>query len=144
MNMKTTTQNAYLGYFASLLPALVIAVAGSSFVTSVVMVKLGMTGSPHLDERLTAAIFLGLCFANPVGVWMRDSSIRAMVLRCFAGMIAGVLIYQTALLPLAGEGLARFALLFTGVIGLPVLMLNDWVAERFAKAPVATQTKSRA
>lgn len=133
MNTETTTPKVYIGYFAALLPALIIAVSAAALVTTTLMPRLGLEASPQLAARLTAAIFVGLCLANPVGVWLRDSSIKLMVLRLFVGMMAGVVLYQSALLPLAGEGVMRFALLFAGAAGVPILMAIDWMADRFGK-----------
>lgn len=132
MTNKELNQQVYLGYFASLLPALFLAVTCADMTIRIMTDILSMTPSAHLQPRLSAAVFAGLCLANPVSVWLHDSSAKLLALRALAGMAIGALAYDFVLFPLLGDGVLRFALLLIGAMGVPFLVMYDFFAAKRA------------
>lgn len=127
MTNENLNQQVYLGYFTSLLPALLLAVTCADVTVQLAIEAFSLEPSATLQSRLSTAIFIGLCLGNPVAVWLRDGSALWMAMRVLAGMAIGAVANDFLLLPLVGDGLLRFALLSLGALGVPILMLSDWV-----------------
>ncbi len=126
------THEPFAGYFASVAFALIISgwLAGAifQFLTGFLALPL----SAEWRVNLGAAIFLGLSFANPVGVATVKSSLRRAVLRFSAGCVAGLLTQVSLFTPLAGERLSTYLFLVLSALMVPLVVTTGWVREQLA------------
>ena len=120
-----TDQNVYIGYFATVFLALMVA---NGLSDGLVQTGWAARYVPALmaDPNVTTAmIFFGICFANPAAILIVGSKVGRSLVWLGFGLGFGALYQQFVITPFVGEALARFALLFTAAAGIPVMMARD-------------------
>ena len=125
MSPELEKQQVYLGYFATILLALVLAGALADF--AVDAINPNSETSAAYASRLVAAIFFAICFANPAAWLIYRSPFRFVVVRAMLGFAFGIAIDRWLIDPYVGEGLARFILILIAACGLPIMFAGDFV-----------------
>ena len=122
---NTNEHQILLGYFATTLLALMLANGVSDAVVAMPFVTSAEGEGSDFGHILTAVLFFGLCFANPVGIFIRKSKWLAAVPWFLAGAIFGYVFQLDVVAPYFGDALARFALLFAAALGVPAMILRQ-------------------
>lgn len=125
---KQDDQQVYLGYFATILVALI----ASTVVGRALAPILAAMGGDGLDMQglaatLSTGLFFAICVANPVGYVIRRHPLRFLPLRAVLGFAAGIAIHITVIEPYVGVGLTRITLLLIASAGVPAMVLRDGV-----------------
>ena len=132
MTREQLNQQVYLGYFATLMLALLMSASAASSLAPWLIMRFAEFDHPRIEGQLTSGLFFAICFANPVGVWIKNSSAKRMVARAIVGMVFGGALHCLVLEPMVGDALLRFSLLLVGALGVPVLMgFDKWCQYRY-------------
>lgn len=127
MTREQLNEQVYLGYFATLMLALLLSASAASSLAPWLSMRFAEFDHHGVEGQVTSAIFFAICFANPIGVWIRASSAKSMMLRAAVGLILGGQLHCYVLEPIVGDPLLRFSLLLIGSLGVPVLMALDFI-----------------
>lgn len=140
MSPDQENQQIYLGYFATILPALMVAVTVASWIAPLMAAPVADADGNALYQLLSAGFFLALCVANPVGYVIRPRRLAFLPMRLVAGFGLGAALHVLLIAPFVGEGLARIVMILIAALGVPVMIARDrlggWLASRGAGSAV--------
>ena len=125
MTKEQENQQICLGYFATIMLALLAATWAGGFAASVLA---NVAEIPDIEPPrgvITSAMFFAVCFANPVAHAFGRLPMRALCLRASFGLVFGAALQFWFIEPFVGDALSRFALLFVGALGVPLMILRD-------------------
>jgi len=124
---QTRTDDAFAGYFASVILALII----SSRLAGVLVEQIAAFSDNSLSAswhaNMTAGLFLGIVAANPFNALSSGSAIWWVCLKLGAGFVMGLLIQIWVFTPFTGDGMSNYLFLLLASLGIPAMMLKGWV-----------------
>jgi len=118
------TRDPIVGYFASV----VVAFLASGWIAGLIFELVAENSNYFSPEgwraNIAAGLFMGIVFANPVGVVIARTSIVGSVLRLIIGIGVGMAAQVAIIAPFAGDGMSPFLFLMLAVLALPVLLFT--------------------
>ncbi len=113
----------FVGYFASIVLALVISNFMAAFMIGQLSELLKADISYAWQVNLAAGLFLGISALNPVGELIGRTSLRRAVIRFVVGFSIGLITQFAVFTPMAGEAMSRFLFLLIVAIALPLSII---------------------
>ena len=124
-----TSPDLFSGYFASILLALLVSHLLSGLTITQIAPWFNLENEMAWSHNLAAGFFVGLVFADPVGVLLSRKPVFRALGKLVFGFVVGVLLQAAVVMPIAGEGMARFVFLIFMMVLLPfVFWLNNLTA----------------
>ena len=135
--MRTTTSQDHilLGYFATILVALMVADRIGEWAGGLGLLAPVAVLGPTPTALVTSMIFFAICVLNPAAAILNGANLRVLGLRFLTGLAFGAALQLAVITPFVGEALARFAMLFVAALGVPFIMA--WTAYKARKTESA-------
>ncbi len=118
------TRDPIVGYFASV----VVAFLASGWIAGLIFEFVAENSIYFSPEgwraSIAAGLFMGIVFANPVGVFIAKTSIVGSALRLIMGIGVGMAAQVAIIAPFAGDGMSHFLILMLAVLAVPALLFT--------------------
>ncbi len=120
-------QQIYLGYFATILLALIVAAFAGQASAPWIADFFAFDDVHRTSNYLTSALFFAASAANPVGFVLQDRNPAFLAVRVGLGIVFGLAVHHYLFEPIVGEALTRLAQLLIASLAVPVMILRDHV-----------------
>ena len=138
---KSPARDPFFGYFASV----AIALFASAWIAGLIFAPVAELSKHFPPEgwraNIAAGLFMGIIFANPVGVLIAKTSIIRSALRLVLGIVVGMITQITIVAPFAGDGMSHFLFFILAVLAVPAFLLLRQVLN-FLFGPEMTPTEA--
>ncbi len=126
-------RDPFTGYFVSVAIALLISGWLGGLMRDQLSALLASPMAPAWRVNFGAGIFLGISFANPVGVAAVGLSARRAALRFSIGFVVGLLTQVALFTPIAGAQMSTYLFLLLAAMVVPLVVTTDWVRRHMAR-----------
>ena len=142
MRATTSQDHILLGYFATILVALMVADRIGEWADGLNLLAPVVALGPTPTALATSMMFFAICVLNPAAAILNGANLRGLGLRFLTGLTFGAALQLAVITPFVGEALARFAMLFVAALGVPVIMV--WTAFKTRQATISTDVPNSA
>ncbi len=126
-------RDPFTGYFVSVALALLVSGWLGEVMQHQLSRLLANPMAPEWGVNFGAGIFLGISFANPVGVAAIGISARRAALRFSIGFVVGLLTQVALFTPIAGVRMSTYLFLLLAAMVVPLVMTTDRVRRYMAR-----------
>ncbi len=109
------------GFFASVVLALLACTWGASGVLWV-LGQVGLPAPATLGHDISAALFVALLIADPIGTFLNKTPPKRMLYRAVCGFLFGWVFQHFFVTPIAGGGVSMFVFLALSLVLLPLMV----------------------
>ena len=113
-----------VGYFASVMVAFLASGWIAGLIIDLVAANSIYFSPEGWRANIAAGLFVGIVFANPVGVFIAKASIVGAALRLIIGICAGMAAQVAIIAPIAGDRMSHFLFLVLAGLAVPAFLVT--------------------